>query len=147
MEEEFEESNINQLVDTENVSESKSAYEQIIDILGLNININYPLKIIQNGIIELHTINEKPNSNITKYSRCILFRKDPLSRKLENILFGYGIGYMRNQIQIYRSINRLHRNFKYEKIINVVDRKEQKKDTLGFNYDNPRWTPLESIFI
>ena len=31
------------------------------------------------------------------------------------------------------------------KIINVIDRKDDNKDVIGFNYDNPRWNNSDII--
>ena len=157
----FDEININQLTESENANQliesedtnqlldkdsNKCSYEKIIELLGLNININYPLKIIQMGIIELHTKVETQYLNANRYSKNLLFRKDNISIKLEGILFN---NFFRSfsQIQLYRVLLRQYRHFKYNKIINVVDKKEQKKDIMGFNYDNPRWVQLDSILI
>jgi hypothetical protein len=50
-------------------------------------------------------------------------------------------------MQVYRSIARMYRHYRYNKIINIVDRKEDKKDAIGFNYENPRWNTLDTEWI
>jgi hypothetical protein len=119
-------------------------WELLLDQLGLYI-MNYPMKIIQNGIVEIHIIKTSPNNS--RYCRNLKFKDDSISKKIESLLFNEYTYSPYSQIQIYRAINRIHRHYKYNKIINIVDRKEDKKDSIGFNYENPRWNTLTSVWI
>jgi len=133
-----------------NSDPNKNSYEQLINLMGLNININYPIKIIQNSIIEMY-MNSHSKNIPSKYSRYLSFRNDQTSKKIKKIIFNIDdnndFNHSYNLMSIQRQITRMYRNYKYNNIVNVVDRKEIKNDTLGFNYDNPRWVTLDSVFI
>ena len=133
-----------------NSDPNKNSYEQLINLMGLNININYPIKIIQNSIIEMYMNSHSKNIS-SKYSRYLSFRNDQTSKKIKKIIFNIAdnniFNHSYNVMSIHRQITRMYRNYKYNNIVNVVDRKEIKNDTLGFNYDNPRWVTLDSVFI
>ena len=122
-------------------------YENIIILLGLNPKINYPLKIIQQGIIDMCMFNTHNNTN--KYSRTYKFRDDSTSKKICEILYGSTINCV-SIMGIGSRIRNIYRHYKYTKIVLNIDNNKTKSsvpETLGFNYDNPRWKPLDSLFI
>jgi len=119
-------------------------YENIIELMGLNSNIDYPLKIIIEGIVEMHMIKTTENKINSMYSRVYRFKEDEISTKICDILFGHVVINV-SKMSIGRNIRRLYRNNKYNKIIMNVDNKQT--ETLGFNYDNPRWSQLESFIL
>ena len=128
-----------------NNNNKENSWINILNLLGL-YNMNYPLKNIQNGIVEMHI--EKTNSNhSSRYSRNLKFKDDNISKKLEEGLFNKHSYPPYSQVQIYRQLTRIYRHYKYDKIINVVDRKEDKKDAIGFSNDNPRWNALETEWL
>ena len=138
-------------INTDNIQNSnKSSYEKVLDIIGLNININYPDNIIINGIIDMHmiikpSINPNSISYNSKYSKIYIFRNDKYSKKLEYILFDQNGGYT-SFANIARNYKRISRNYRYNKVVNKID-KTVVQNTLGFNYSNPRWNNLLSDVI
>ena len=125
---------------------NSSTIEQIMDLLGLNINIDYPIRIILNGLVEMHTIDDSKNNG--KYARKLMFRNDAISQKIKVLLFGNNMNTMVSIIHVSRYLTRAYRNHKYNKIINITDAKSQiKNDVIGFSNDDPRWVPLESFYL
>ena len=61
-------------------------YNTIIETLGLNININYPINVLTEAIIELHAIKNNNNNNVSHFTRCFQFKNNPLSNKIKNNL-------------------------------------------------------------
>jgi len=121
-------------------------YETIINLLGLNIKINYPLKNIINGLIEMHMINNS-KGNHSNYSKTYVFRTDPVSTQIKNVLFSNYLTHFSYRI-INHYLIRAHRHYKYNKIMNINEpRRESKMEVYGFNNDNPRWSPLESLYL
>ena len=122
-------------------------YVEIIKLMGLNENINYPINIIFNGIVELNTINNNANSN--KYQRNIHFRSDLVSEKIFKHLFGTSHIHPVSHVNIVRTLKRLQRQYKYNTVIKTDNNNIVCKNTntLGFNYDNLRWVQLESYII
>ena len=143
------EENVNITSDQESTNvDKKNAWENIINLLGLNININYPLKTIQLGLIEIYLqVTDKASRG--RYTRNLKFKDDSTAKKLELEIFGPNSYSPYSQIQLYRGLLRIYRHYKYSNIINIVDIKtnKNKKDVMGFNYDNPRWVTLESVYI
>jgi hypothetical protein len=125
-----------------NINENQ--WESLLNELGLYV-MNYPMKFILTGILEMHI--SKTSSSYGRYCRNIKFKDDNISKKIENILFGEYTYPPYSHMQVYRSIARMYRHYRYNKIINIVDRKEDKKDAIGFNYENPRWNTLETEWI
>jgi len=135
--------NISNTSDDDIDNKKYNRYKKIINNLGLNININYPLNIIVDGIIELHTI---PVGNIY-----VSFCDNDISQKIRKNIFGNEL--MQNKFIKYtkyyikRSVKIAFKNYLYNTIYknnkNVID----KVDTLGFNYNNPRWSKLSSYAI
>lgn len=122
-------------------------YVEIIKLMGLNENINYPINIIFFGIIELNTINNSTSSN--KYQRNINFRSDLVSTNIFKHLFGTNHIHPVSFVNISRTLRRLQRQYKYNHVVKTYDNKIVCKNTntLGFNYDNLRWVQLESYVI
>lgn len=135
---------INNNINNKNKNNNENQWESLLTELGLYV-MNYPMKIIHNGILEIHII--KTSISYSRYSRNIKFKDDPISKKIENILFGEYTYAPYSHMQLYRAISRMYRHYRYNKIINIVDRKEDKKDAIGFNYENPRWNTLETELI
>jgi hypothetical protein len=132
---EIEENNI--------INKNNSTMDLLIKELGL-YNLNYPLKVIKDGIFELHLI--KTTSSTSRYSRNYKFKEDEISKKIETIIFNNSFT-VYSYMQIYRELGRIYRHHKYNNIINIVDRKEDKNNSIGFNYENPRWNTLNSEWI
>lgn len=66
-------------------------YNTIIETLGLNININYPINVLTDAIIEMHTINKNNNNNyVAHYTRCFQFKTNSLSNKIKSNLVSHG---------------------------------------------------------
>jgi hypothetical protein len=137
---------INQINDIINSSDneiynSKCRYENIINILGLNLNIDYPINVLIDGVIQLHTtvLGEK----IYK------FNNNKLSKKVEYLLFDkYYIGKNHTYIKIKNKIKDAYKYYKFNVIINNKTVKNNKKSIiLGFNHEYSRWIPLQSYEI
>jgi hypothetical protein len=126
-----------------NKNNNISSWDLLIKELGL-YNLNYPLKVIQNGIFEMHLIKNNPSYN--RYSRNFKFKDDVISKKIETIIFNDSFT-VYSYMQIYRALTRMYRHHKYNNIINIVDRKEDKSNSIGFNYENPRWNTLNNEWI
>jgi hypothetical protein len=125
-------------------------YIEIIKLMGLNENINYPINIIITGIIELYTNSN--TKNLQKYHRGIHFRLDEVSKKIYNNLFGTTHICPVSHINIARTLKRLHRHYKFNNYTSyLIDIKYNdicKNNTiLGFNYENLRWSSLDSYNI
>jgi hypothetical protein len=141
-----ENENINFLEIENNIINNNDVYETIINLLGLNIKINYPIKNIINGLIEMHMINNN-KVNTSRYIKSYVFRNDAISIKIKNILFHQNfIQFSYRMIQHY--LLRAYRHYRYNNIMNIKDpKKESKMNVLGFSNDEPRWTPLESLYL
>jgi hypothetical protein len=145
-EELINENQTNEIVDYSENANKNDIYETIINLLGLNIKINYPLKNITDGLIEMHMINNQKGS-YSKYSKSLIFRNDPVSMKIKNILFVNNIPNFSYRVIQHRLL-RAYRHYKYDKIMNINEpKKESKMEVLGFSNDNPRWSPLESLYL
>ena len=131
---------INNNIITNNTINETDTYINIIDALGLNINITYPLNMIVNTIIELHVTPLKTN-NFSKYARNYTFKSDQYSKKLEKNIGGHG-GMLFSYKIISRAIVRSYRHYKYNSIVNNV-KPSIKNEIIGFNYDNPCWNMLK----
>lgn len=117
-------------------------YENIIKLLGLNININYPLKIIIQGIIDIHLIKIREGN---KYARIYKFRENNISVKLANIIT-YDKDTVVSLMTIEKNIRRIYRHYKLSIISNIVNDKVIN-EVIGFNYKNLRWSALESNIL
>jgi len=141
----------NILINTElsvNNENTNDRYLNILDALGLNINISYPLKMIVETIIELHVETSNGRTNNSRYARIYKFKNDVYSTKIKEN-FGEIYGHMSYQ-QISRYLTRMYRNYTYNNTINLVkyninDKTKQinKNEIIGFNYDNPCWNSYE----
>jgi hypothetical protein len=129
-----------------NINNQQDLWKNLLNELGLNPSIDYPIKIIFNGIIEMHIIRSSNNSN--KFTRNLKFRDDQISKSVEKTIFNQFTYSPYSSGQLYRQVVRMYRHYRYNKIINIVDRKEDHKDVVGFNYDNPRWNnnDVEKLF-
>jgi hypothetical protein len=134
--------NNNNIIINKNIN-NNSSWDLLIKELGL-YNINYPLKVIQNGIFEIHLI--KTGTSYSRYSRNFKFKNDVISKKIETIIFNDSFS-VYSHMQIYRALARMYRHHKYNSIVNIVDRKVDKSNSIGFNYENPRWNTLNSEWI
>ena len=133
-------------------------YEIILELLGLNKNINYPQSIILDGIIEMHTIKNKESqyNNYSRYARIYKFKNDKISKKIEKCIFS-STDLLFSYMSISRNIKRCFRTYTYNKIANKVlsntiknidnDKNYNNELILGFNYHNPRWNTLTSYVI
>jgi hypothetical protein len=158
VEEEYKFKNINiesgDDADTEDSSKEVDKYNNLMNILGLNTKINYPLRVLADAIVELHLVQkadiQKSNMN---YGRIYNFRKNKLSFMIKNILFfeqnmNYGISYY----DIKCGLKRLIRTHKYNIITdsfntNNAGLDKPIKDVIGFNFNNPRWIGLYDYII
>lgn len=131
--------------DTNNIHTDR--YTEIIKLMGLNENINYPVNIVLSGIIELYMCRN--NDNNSKFSRNLIFRSDSISKKISKHLFGeysnnsHGL----SEMTLSRNIRRLHRHYKYNTNIIVPDNNKVIPNSLGFSYTDLRWSPLVSYNI
>jgi hypothetical protein len=147
--------NNNILINTElsvNNENTNDRYLNILDALGLNTSISYPLKMIVETIIELHVQSDSGKTNPSRYARVYKFKNDVYSTKIkENI--GETFGQYMSYQQISRNIIRIYRNYTYNNTINLlkdVNNKNQqnnKNQIIGFNYDNPCWNSYEISVI
>jgi len=148
-----DEENMNILIqepDSSNIKNTEDSWEELINLIGLNKNINYPLKVVYTGIYEMHL--SRTTNYVSNYSRNLKFKTDPISIKIKNILFGqhHDLYIDISTHVIMRRLKSIYRNYKYNNIINIIDyniKKEVKNDTLGFNYDNLRWSSLDTFSI
>ena len=99
-------------------------YNTIIETLGLNININYPINVLTEAIIELHTINNNNNNNVSHYIRCFQFKNNPLSNKIKaNLSVHMNNRFSKKDVK-YALRSLLHK-LKYDKVISNIDEKEK----------------------
>ena len=151
--------NLNQNIFTEEnpsttIVESQR-YNTIIETLGLNININYPINVLTEAIIELHAINNNNNNNnnVSRYIRCFQFKNNPLSNKIKNNLTAHIYNHNFSKKDIKYALKSLLHKVKYDKVISGIDDKEKviltqyQEPMIGFNYNNPRWNTLSSYTI
>ena len=142
--------NINDTSDVNNYIDQSTRYENIIQLLGLNISIDYPIKIIIEGIIDMHIIKPGNISNrVGRYARIYKFRDNNISKKLSlNIMGDMDAGNF-STMTILHSLKRIHRQYKYNKMVVKIDDTTNNTivESKGFNNENPRWTKLTSIFI
>ena len=142
--------NINDTSDVNNYIDQSTRYENIIQLLGLNISIDYPIKIIIEGIIDMHLIKPVSVSNrVGKYARIFKFRNNTISEKLCVNIFGDIYTPSFSTASIINSLKRIHRQYKYNKMVVKIDDTTNNTivESKGFNNENPRWTKLTSIFI
>jgi len=136
------------LILDENIEENKYSgylfkrYENIIKLLGLNININYPLKIIIQGIIDMHLIKIREGN---KYARIYKFRENSISVKLANIIT-YDKDTVISLITLEKHIKCIYRHYKVS-IISNINNDKVIQEVIGFNYKNLRWSALESYIL
>ena len=130
-------------------------YNTIIETLGLNININYPINVLTEAIIELHAINNNNNNNnnVSRYIRCFQFKNNPLSNKIKNNLTAHIYNNRFSKKDVKYALKSLLHKLKYDKVISNIDEKEKvtltqyQEPMIGFNYNNPRWNTLLSYTI
>jgi hypothetical protein len=141
--------NNNILINTElsvNNENTNDRYLNILDALGLNINISYPMKMIVETIIELHVDTLHGKSNHSRHARVYKFKLDLYSNKIkENLgeVYGQYISYQ----QISRMLNRVYRNYFYNYQATNKNNKDDKNQIIGFNYENPCWNSYEISVI
>lgn len=148
----FKNTNIEFSEDTETLDLTKEYdnYNNVMNILGLNAEINYPIRVLTDAIVESHLVMttdiQKQNMN---YGRIYDFRKNKLSILLKNNLFSganmnYGISYY----DVKNKLRQLIRTRKYNiitdsiNILNNAGLTKPIKEVIGFNYNNPRWIAL-----
>ena len=145
--------NINQIVtdNTEKINNNNDdRYLKLIKLLDLNENINYPHNILVDGIIQLHTTRLTQQNYHSKFVRNITFKKDEISKKINDFLFGYDMNNSVSYVNISRQLRRIYRHYKYNKIVVNIDNNKnnniinnENNTLLGFNYQNPRWSNLD----
>jgi hypothetical protein len=144
----------NILINTElsvNNESTNDRYLNILDALGLNTNISYPLKMIIQTIIELHVETPTGKINHSRYARIYKFKNDIYSTKIKDNI-GEIYGHLSYQ-QISRVLSRIYRNYTYNNTINSVknlvnkNQPDDKNQIIGFNYDNPNWNSYEISVI
>jgi len=138
------ENNMNILTD-DNDDEHLDRFLVIIKSLGLNVNITYPLNLIVNIIIELHTSKEKSSSKIyNNYTRMYRFKKDNFSTKIKEILDLYQELFA--IVSLRRKIRLLYLNYRYN--LRVSNKTSVQTNTIiGFNNKHPCWNSLENLII
>jgi len=130
----------NELSNENNQIDTSDRYIKLIDALGLNINIVYPIRIILSSIKEIHTIKEKTNKD-SNYSAIYRFKLDYHSKKICDIFSFYSNLFSINHLS--SELHRMYRQYKYNKIMNnpyVIDKPNQ---IIGFNYTNPHWSSAD----
>jgi hypothetical protein len=139
----------NILINTElsvNNESTNDRYLNILDALGLNTSISYPLKMIVDTIIELHVETQNGKTNSSRYARVYKFKNDVYSTKIkENI--GETFGQYMSYQQISRNLIRIYRNYTYNNTVNLLKINENKNQIIGFNYENPCWNQYEITVI
>ena len=158
LDEEQDNGEINTILDEElntvdshiNTSDT-SSYESIIKLLGLNININYPINILADGIKQMYMKSTwSEHSHISKYSKCYFFPNNVIAKKLQHYILGYTKDHSVISYQMLLiNLKRIYRQYKYNTIVSSIDNNDNKikENNIGFNYNNPRWNKLESIII
>jgi hypothetical protein len=155
----FKNTNIEFDDDTETLDLTKEYdnYNNVMNVLGLNAEINYPIRVLADAIVELHLVQktdtQKQNMN---YGRIYEFRKNKLSILLKNNLFppstsstSYGISYY----DVKNKLKQLIRTHKYNiitdsiNILNNAGLAKPIKEVIGFNFNNPRWVALYDFNI
>jgi len=144
---EVNEENENNEINDNKITNQKDRYLIMINLLGLNENIKYPLKMICDTIIELHAHVDK---NYNKYVRCIKFSEDNFSQKIKETLDIYGDFF--SYRVLLRKVKNLHRHFLYNTITNhsklqKTNFENQQNLIVGFNYTYPCWKPLNTLNI
>jgi hypothetical protein len=145
----------NILINTElsvNNESTNDRYLNILDALGLNTSISYPLKMIIQTIIELHVETQNGKTNYSRYARIFKFKTDVYSTKIKEN-FGETYGQFISYQQISRNITRMYRNYTYNNTINLLknnvnkNQPDNKNQIIGFNYENPCWNSYEISVI
>jgi len=148
-----EQNNINNILSNiehsvKNKIKKNDRYLNVLDALGLNINITYPIKVIIDTIIELHVTTNGHTKN--SYIRNYKFKTDINSRLIKENLDLVDTYYL-SYIHIKRSLHKIFRNYKYDLVINTINIKESvntlNNQIIGFNYDNPNWKSLEITIL
>jgi len=135
-------------------------YSNIINALGLNIDINYPIQVLVVAIVEMHLIptDEDKKSYIYK---ALVFKNNKISNIIKSNLMPHKSQGLTTSQEIKYALKRLIRNYKYSMvldktiitnntIINNINNSNIIKsgsEIMGFNYNNPRWVPLYNFNI
>ena len=137
------ESNIN-IIEDQKKTENQDRFITLIETLGLNVNIVYPINFIRQIIVELH-LSSKKNTNITRFSRIYKFKDDNYSKKIRDILNIDEIMYISINL-IDRVLRRLYRHYRWN-LYESKDKTNLSNIIIGFNYMNPCWNSLETLII
>jgi hypothetical protein len=139
-------------------------YSNIINALGLNVDINYPFKVLADAIIEMHLTSSDEYKNSYIYSRTLTFKNNKISNIIKSNLMQYKFQVNYSRKEINYALKRLIRNYKYSMaldntiitnntIINNINNINNSNiikpvsEIMGFNYNNPRWVPLYNFNI
>jgi hypothetical protein len=139
-------------------------YSNIINALGLNVDINYPIKVLADAIVEMHLTSSDESKNSYIYSRTLTFKNNKISNIIKSNLMQnrYQVNYSRKEINY--ALKRLIRNYKYSMVLdntislnnsihdntiinNINNSNKPGSEIMGFNYNNPRWVPLYNFNI
>ena len=136
----------NMIEDDTNKLKDKDRYIRLLEILGLNVNVIYPIKYLFQIIIELHSIIiNKVFITKINYSNNNMYKlkDDDISKKIGELLYIY------NNFRICRLsrlVNRLYRHYKWNSW-KTKDEDKYSNKIIGFNYMNPCWNSLETLII
>ena len=128
-------------------------YYNILNTLGLNININYPLNVLIEAIFQIHIISESTYMR----SRNWEFKNNKLSNIIKMNLYPeiYKNRKYTSYLEVKRILKIIIRNYKYSMVLDNLNTENKmnnniimpKQEIIGFNFNNPRWAPLYDFNI
>jgi hypothetical protein len=128
--------NENAIIDDEKDLSKIDLYILLMNILGLNIKITYPINMITNTICESYMILNNLGRPIYSTSRCYEFKTDEVSAKIKEILQLPSDKLSLKGISI--KVKRIYRHYKYNLIVKD-DNGPKNQTIIGFNYKYSGW--------
>jgi hypothetical protein len=114
-------------------------YIRLINILGLNTNITYPIRMIANSICESYMVSDNLGKSTSNYYRGYQFKKDEYSTKIRNILDFRDCVTKISLIALTTKIRRIYSYYRYNLISNQRDSASNSMDIVGFNHKYSGW--------
>lgn len=128
--------NKNAIIDDEKDISKIDLYILLMNILGLNIKITYPINMITNTIVESYMILNNLGRPIYSTLRCYDFKTDEVSAKIKEIL--QLPSDKLSLTVISRKIKWIYRHYKYNLIVKD-DNGPKNQIIIGFNYKYSGW--------
>jgi hypothetical protein len=120
-------------------------YIRLINVLGLNINITYPIHMIESTICESYMITDIPLKNVSYRYKCYQFKKDEYSLKIKDILDLSGSTKIPRAL-LAKKIRRVYSYYRYN-LIKQKDDTSNSIEIVGFNYKYSGWNSSENLII